>query len=69
MKKNPFGHGERGPHREGAEHIAEIAVVAEGNRPLAEEVGERGLRLGLRMLYIKEIVHGQELTAELFAGL
>ena len=64
-----LGHGEGGTHREGAEHIVEIPIVAERDRTLAEQVGERGLSLGLRMLYIKKVVHGKEFAAEFFSGL
>ena len=64
-----LGHGERGADGQGSEHIAEIPVVAEGDRSLAEEMGEGRLGLGLGVLYIEEVVHGQEVPAELLAGL
>ena len=64
-----FGHGEGGTHGKGAEHIAEIPVVAERDRTLAEQVGECGFRLGLRVLNFKQTVQRQELPAQFFARL
>ena len=64
-----LGHGERGTHREGAEQISEIPVIAKRDGTLPEQMGKSGLSLGLRMLYIKKVVHGKEFAAEFFAGL
>ena len=65
-----LGHGEGGTHREGAEHIVEIPIVAERDRTLAEQVGGRlrGLSPGLRMLYIKRLSMGRSSRQSFLPG-
>ena len=63
----------RGRHaladHQGAEHVREIAVVAEINAPLAENIGESILRLILCETDVGDFRHGRKFPAELPAGL